>query len=74
MREVPRLALTATADARTRADILAQLGIPADGLIIAGFDRPNIRYHVRPRDGISAAARIRCWAAVGGRHHLCAEP
>ena len=52
--DVPRLALTATADARTRADILAQLAIPDDGLIIAGFDRPNIRYHVRPRDGIGA--------------------
>jgi ATP-dependent DNA helicase RecQ len=51
--DVPRLALTATADRRTRADILAQLGISDDGLIIAGFDRPNIRYHVRPRDGIS---------------------
>jgi ATP-dependent DNA helicase RecQ len=50
--EVPRLALTATADARTRADILTQLGIPPDGLIIAGFDRPNIRYNVQPRDGI----------------------
>jgi len=50
--DVPRLALTATADARTRADILAQLGIPQEGLIVAGFDRPNIRYHVRPRDGI----------------------
>ena len=50
--DVPRLALTATADARTRADILAQLGIPKEGLILAGFDRPNIRYHVRPRDGI----------------------
>ena len=50
--DVPRLALTATADARTRADILAQLGIPQDGLIVAGFDRPNIRYHVRPRDGV----------------------
>jgi ATP-dependent DNA helicase RecQ len=56
--EVPRLALTATADARTRADILAQLGIPTDGLIIAGFDRPNIRYHVRPRDGISAQLKF----------------
>jgi ATP-dependent DNA helicase RecQ len=53
-REVPRLALTATADARTRADILVQLGIPKDGLVVAGFDRPNIRYHVRPRDGIGA--------------------
>ena len=51
-REVPRLALTATADRRTQADILEQLGIPTEGLILAGFDRPNIRYHVRPRDGI----------------------
>ena len=50
-RDVPRLALTATADKRTRADILVQLGIPEEGLIVAGFDRPNIRYHVRPRDG-----------------------
>ncbi len=50
--DVPRLALTATADARTRADILAQLGIPEEGMVIAGFDRPNIRYHVRPRDGL----------------------
>src|SRR5690349_4148001 len=41
--EVPRLALTATADQRTRADILTQLGIPEDGLIVAGFDSPNIR-------------------------------
>ena len=49
--EVPRLALTATADAHTRSDILAQLGIPDDGLIVAGFDRPNIRYAIRPRDG-----------------------
>ena len=48
--QVPRLALTATADHHTRADILAQLGIPDDGLIIAGFDRPNIRYTIRPRD------------------------
>ncbi len=50
--QVPRLALTATADAHTRADILAQLGIPAEGLIISGFDRPNIRYAVQPRDGL----------------------
>jgi ATP-dependent DNA helicase RecQ len=52
--EVPRLALTATADARTRADVLAQLGIPEEGMIIAGFDRPNIRYHVRPKEGVGA--------------------
>ncbi|HEX8055608.1 MAG TPA: DNA helicase RecQ [Novosphingobium sp.] len=48
--DVPRLALTATADAHTRADILAQLGIPEEGLIVAGFDRPNIRYAIRHRE------------------------
>ena len=48
---VPRLALTATADKHTREDILVQLGIPDDGLILAGFDRPNIRYAIRPRVG-----------------------
>jgi ATP-dependent DNA helicase RecQ len=48
--QVPRLALTATADAHTRADILTQLGIPAEGLIVAGFDRPNIRYAIRHRE------------------------
>ena len=46
---VPRLALTATADKHTREDILVQLGIPDDGLILAGFDRPNIRYAMRGR-------------------------
>ena len=55
--DVARLALTATADAHTRADILAQLGIPDDGLIIAGFDRPNIRYAIAPRD--NPAVQIR---------------
>ena len=47
---VPRLALTATADAHTRGDILAQLGIPVGGMIVSGFDRPNIRYAISPRD------------------------
>ncbi len=55
---VPRLALTATADRRTREDILVQLGIPEEGMIVAGFDRPNIRYHVRPRDGIGSQLKV----------------
>jgi ATP-dependent DNA helicase RecQ len=50
--DVPRIALTATADRHTREDILAHLGIPEDGLIVAGFDRPNIRYIVQPRAGL----------------------
>ena len=48
---VPRLALTATADKATRADVLHQLGLPDEGLIVAGFDRPNIRYTITARDG-----------------------
>jgi ATP-dependent DNA helicase RecQ len=51
--DVPRLALTATADRHTRDDILAQLDIEPDGLILAGFDRPNIRYNITPRDGVA---------------------
>ena len=51
--EVPRLALTATADAHTRADILDQLGIAQDGLIVAGFDRPNIQYRIAARDSLT---------------------
>lgn len=50
---VPRLALTATADRHTRGDILIQLGIEQDGLILAGFDRPNIRYSISPRKGLT---------------------
>jgi ATP-dependent DNA helicase RecQ len=52
--DVPRLALTATADAHTRGDILAQLGIPVGGMIVAGFDRPNIRYAISPKAGTTA--------------------
>ncbi|MBO6527623.1 DNA helicase RecQ [Erythrobacter sp.] len=48
--QVPRLALTATADQQTRADVMAQLGIAEDGLVLAGFDRPNIRYAIHHRD------------------------
>ena len=72
--DVPRLALTATADRRTRDDILVQLGIPADGLILAGFDRPNIRYHVRPRDGVTAQLKALLAEQPGAGHRLRAEP
>lgn len=53
--ELPRLALTATADNHTRKDILEQLGIPHEGLIVAGFDRPNIRYAISNTSSQGAA-------------------
>jgi ATP-dependent DNA helicase RecQ len=43
---VPRLALTATADALTRKEIVAQLKLGGAKQFIASFDRPNIRYRV----------------------------
>ena len=57
--EVPRLALTATADTHTRDDIAEQLGIPRDGVMVAGFDRPNIRYvaEVAPSSGIASLVK-----------------
>lgn len=57
--EVPRLALTATADTHTRDDIAEQLGIPHDGVMVAGFDRPNIRYaaEAAPTSGIAALVK-----------------
>src|SRR5271168_4413933 len=44
--EVPRLALTATADEPTRRDIQRQLKLDDARLFVAGFDRPNITYRV----------------------------
>ena len=41
---VPRIALTATADTRTREEIISRLDLSAAGHFFAGFDRPNIRY------------------------------
>ena len=43
---VPRVALTATADAQTRGDIARVLRLHEPLVVVAGFDRPNIRYTV----------------------------
>ncbi|MFK7847886.1 MAG: ATP-dependent DNA helicase RecQ, partial [Rhodothermales bacterium] len=43
---VPCIAVTATADEPTQAEILERLQIPTDGRFVTGFDRPNIRYTV----------------------------
>ena len=46
---VPRLALTATADQRTRDEIVQRLNLTDHKLFVSSFDRPNIRYLVQPK-------------------------
>lgn len=48
--KTPRMALTATADEPTRAEILSHLAIADADAFIAGFDRPNIRYAIEEKD------------------------
>ena len=43
---VPRMALTATADDLTRADMVAHLQLEGAGQFVSSFDRPNIRYAI----------------------------
>lgn len=47
--DVPRLALTATADQRTRDEIVQRLGFSDPKIFVSSFDRPNIRYFVQPK-------------------------
>jgi ATP-dependent DNA helicase RecQ len=50
--DTPRLALTATADERTRREIAEQLRLVGAAEFVAGFDRPNIRYQITSKDNV----------------------
>ena len=52
--QVPRIALTATADERTRSEILSRLDLHAAEKYISGFDRPNIRYRIALKYNVKA--------------------
>ncbi len=57
--DVPRLALTATADGPTKNDIIRHLGFDRARIFSTGYDRPNIRYHVQPKyDGQNQLLRF----------------
>jgi ATP-dependent DNA helicase RecQ len=52
--EVPRIALTATADLPTRREIAARLRLDQARMFFGGFDRPNICYRVAPKSNALA--------------------
>ena len=51
---VPRMALTATANAQTRREILSRLELNGAKQFVSGFDRPNIRYTVQAKADANA--------------------
>jgi ATP-dependent DNA helicase RecQ len=62
--DVPRIALTATADEPTRKEIIEHLQFAPDDVFIAGFDRPNIHYEVVAKSN----ARKQLLSFIQNRH------
>lgn len=62
--DVPRIALTATADQKTREEIVGELKLAGASRHIASFDRPNIRYTITDGD----KARDRLWRFLSTEH------
>jgi ATP-dependent DNA helicase RecQ len=62
--DVPRIALTATADELTRKEIVDRLGLAGAPHFVASFDRPNIRYEIVDKQN----AQTQLKAFIAERH------
>jgi ATP-dependent DNA helicase RecQ len=63
---VPRIALTATADERTRQEIVTELSLENADCFIASFDRPNIRYTISEMGSMSGREKL--WQFLETEH------
>jgi ATP-dependent DNA helicase RecQ len=63
---VPRVALTATADERTRSEIVSELQLEGAATFVASFDRPNIRYTIAEMGSVSSRERL--WQFISTEH------
>ena len=63
---VPRIALTATADAPTRGEMIERLNLEGAQQFVSSFDRPNIRYRISENIG---NARERLLSFIRDEHH-----
>jgi ATP-dependent DNA helicase RecQ len=61
---VPRIALTATADAPTRGDIVQRLKLDTGRTFIGGFDRPNIHYSIETKNN----SKQQLWRFIQDNH------
>src|SRR5712692_8488415 len=59
--DVPRIALTATADELTRKEIVDRLGLAGAPSFVASFDRPNIKYEIV--DKLNAQTQLKAFIA-----------
>jgi ATP-dependent DNA helicase RecQ len=68
---VPMLAFTATATARVRTDVIAQLGLRDPAIHLSSFNRPNLFYDVRQKDAGSYAELLQLARAGGSGIIYC---
>ncbi|AWN23370.1 DNA helicase RecQ [Deinococcus irradiatisoli] len=66
--DLPRLALTATADERTRADIIRVLSLEDAHLFVSSFDRPNIQYRIQQKGAGKAGPKSELLDFIRAEH------